>query len=269
MNNLSAFIKECHSQLINGKDRESEIARRYLLNDRKLLDKSLKCHTIGYCRNDCKIPDPIRFYGTYDKNESERWNISRKIRGRIIVPIFDEFGEVVAFATRVPTTEPGNPWWNLPSPFKKGNHLFLLDKARREVFAKNKIYIVEGYADAYMLYQHGVKNVVAIMGTALSLRKVGLIARYCNNVCLCFDTDENDSGGKAKRLSTVILQKFNFCDEISVIDTLPMKEDPASFVSENGIDKFLAMERILDEEEIQKICVEVMNGNNKALIDAK
>jgi len=269
MQELSTFVKECHSQLITGKDRESEIARRYLLHDRKLLEESLKCHTIGYCRNDFKIPDPIRFYGTIHKEEDERWNISRKIRGRIIVPIFSEFGEVVAFATRVPTTEPGNPWWNLPTPFKKGNHLFMLDKARRFIFKENKIYVVEGYIDAFILFQHGIRNVVAIMGTAYTLRKVGLTARYCNNVCLCFDTDANDSGDKAKRLSTVILQKYNFCDEISVIDSLPVKEDPASFVSQHGVEKFLEMERVLDDIEIQKIYAEVIMGNNKGLIDAK
>jgi len=269
MSELLEFIQHCHKDLINESDQEIEEARKYLLDDRKLLERSWKYHTIGYCKNDFDFPDSIRFYGTaHETADEDRWDITRRIRGRIIVPIFTEFGEIEAFATRVPTTEPGNPWWNLPSPFKKGNSVFLLDKARKDIFAKNKVYIVEGYIDALILFQHGLQNVVAIMGTAYTLRKVGLTARYCNNVCLCFDSDPNESGKKAKLLSTAILEKYSFCESISTIDALPMKDDPASFVVKEGIAKFLEMERVFDESEIAKICLEV-SRKNKRLIDAK
>ena len=269
MSDLSKFIDHCHKELLIGKDREVELARRYLFDDRKLIENSLIHHKIGYCSSELVLPDPIRYYGTIDKNPNERWNISRYINGRIIVPIYSEFGELSAFATRVPTVEPGNPWWNLPSPFKKGNFLFLLDKARKEIFKQNKIYVVEGYIDALMLFQHGITNVVGLMGTAYTLRKVALTTRYCNNVCLCFDTDENKAGEKAKKMSTVVLQKYNFCDSISVVDTLPMKEDPASFVAKNGTQPFLKMERNLSESEINKICMEVSKGLTKEMLYAK
>ena len=269
MSDLSQFMMDCHHTLMNDKDRVVEEARNYLLKDRKLLENNLKCHIIGYCKSDSKIPDSVRYFGTLHKPKKERWDISRNIRGRIIVPICSEFGEVVAFATRVPTTEPGNPWWNLPSPFKKGNCLYLLNKARKAIYDKNKVYVVEGYADALILYQHGIENVVAVMGTAYTLRKIGLTARYCNNVCLCFDSDTNGAGTKAKFLSIALLQKYNFCNSISVIDSLPLKEDPASFVANEGVEKFLKMERELDELEIQKICINVASGNNSKLLYAK
>ncbi|MFA7219431.1 MAG: toprim domain-containing protein [Synergistaceae bacterium] len=269
MSDLLQFVQDCHSELINGTDQEIEEARQYLKNDRKILEESLKCHTIGYCKKDFDIPDLIRFYGTANKPKEEKWDISRRIKGRIIVPIFSEFGKVVAFATRVPTTEPGNPWWNLPSPFQKGNYLFLMDKARKHIYEKNKVYIVEGYIDAITLFQSGLKNVVAVMGTAYTLRKVGMTARYCNNVCLCFDTDPNGSGQKAKFMATAILNKYAFCESISTIDALPMKEDPASFVSINGLSEFLKMERVMDENEIIKIYSEVSKGRGGKLIDAK
>lgn len=269
MSDLSGFISHCNDILLNDQDREAVNAKHYLINDRNLFEESLKCHLIGYCKSDTTIPDPIRFYGTAHKPTSERWDISRYVKGRIIVPIYSEFGEVVAIATRVPTTEPGHPWWNLPSPFKKGNHLFQLNKARETMFKKNKVYIVEGYMDSFVLYQYGLKNVVAVMGTAYTLRKISLTARYCNNVCLCFDIDQNESGTKAKMMATAMLQKYNFCESISVIDDLPMKEDPASFVTANGIAPFLEMERVLDEEEIQRICRTISKSGKSRLLDAK
>jgi DNA primase catalytic core len=268
MSDLLQFIKHCHNELVNGTGKEFDQARKYLIEDRKLIEKSWKYHTIGYCQRGFDLPDHIRYYGSINETE-DKWDISRRIRGRIIVPIFSEFREVVAFATRVPTTEPGNPWWNLPKPFQKGNHLFLLDKARKEVYKKNKIYIVEGYIDALVLYQQGLQNVVAVMGTAYTLRKIGLTARYCNNVCLCFDSDPNEAGTKAKLLSIAMLAKYSFCESISTIDTLPLGEDPASYVGQNGLGKFLEMERILDEEEISKIQRHVSKGLGNRLLDAK
>jgi DNA primase catalytic core len=269
MSDLLRFVQHCNKDLINGSGQGIEEARQYLLKDRNLLEKGWECHTIGYCRNDFDIPDPIRYYGTAHKVVDERWDITRHIRGRIIVPIFSEFGDVVAFATRKPTTEPGHPWWNLPNPFQKGNHLFLLDKARKEIYKKNKVYIVEGYVDGLVLFEQGLKNVVAVMGTAYTLRKIGLTARYSNNVCLCFDSDPNESGTKAKRMSTATLSKYSFCESISTIDTLPISEDPASFVGKEGIVRFLEMERVMDDEEIARICLEVAKGNSGRLLDAK
>ena len=260
MSDLSEFVKECNNALLLGTDREVKIAREYLIDERKLLENSWKSHIIGYCRTGFNIPDPVRFYGSTEKPDG-KWDISRYIQGKIIVPVLSEFGEVIAFATRSPTSEPGNSWWNLPSPFKKGNHLFLLDKARKTIFEKNKVYVVEGYMDALVLFQQGLRNVVGIMGTAFTLRKISLIARYCNNVCLCFDTDENESGDKGKKIAVAMLKKYDFCEDISTI-RLPLKIDPDIFVSKEGLDAFLNLEKNLTPIDIQKLCQEVVQGKN-------
>lgn len=269
MSQILEFIQSCNENLINGSGSDIDIARDYLRDERSLVENTWKVHQIGYCDSSISIPEQVRYFGTYDKTDKERWDLSRRIRGRLIVPIYSEFGKIEAFATRVPTTEPGNPWWNLPDPFKKGNILFLLDKARKEIFRTNKVYIVEGYIDALMLFQAGLKNVVAVMGTAYTLRKIGLTARYCNNVCLCFDSDENGSGTKAKMNAATILDKYSFCETITTIDELPLNDDPASFVSKHGIDKFLSMERVMGEEEIAKIRILVAKGLNNGLLNAK
>lgn len=246
---LSNFINGCHSNLTNDKDDEIGIAKAYLA-DRQITNESIAVHQIGYCYEGENIPDEIRRYG---KDASSECDYSYRIRGKLIVPVFSEFGEPVGFATRTPSFEKGNKWWNLPKPFHKGNHLYLMDKARKVIFEENKVYIVEGYVDAISLYQHGIKNVVALMGTALTIRKIGLIARYCDNVCLCLDKDENQSGQKAQEVSIMTLNRFSFCDDISSIDGLPMKEDPASYLMNHDLQDLLSLERIIKPTEIQKI----------------
>lgn len=250
---LLEFILECHNNLVKGENREAVVALEYLTK-RNLLEQSIVTHKIGYCSSMTTLPDSIRFFGQEFSEEKKKWDMSSFIRGRIIVPIFSEFNKAVGFATRVPSTLPGNTWWNVP--FKKSNHIYLLNKTRKEVFGQNKIYLVEGYMDALILYQSGMKNVGCIMGTALASRKIGLIARYCSNVCLCFDTDKNEAGQKAQKSAIAILKKFDFCDKISVIDNLPIGEDPDVFVMKYGLEPFLFNERVLKAIEIKKICKE-------------
>jgi DNA primase len=232
---------------MNGKN--SNKPREFLLKTRALNEESLVKHKVGFCPWGVTIDPNVRFFGENLEDPDKRdWQYN--IWGRIVVPICDEFGRIISLATKKPEVGK-NPWWNLP--FVKGNSLFLIDKARKEMFVKNKVYVVEGYLDAIMLYQHGLRNVVAIMGTALTTRKVALISRYCNNICFCFDVDENRSGQKASDTSILLTNKYAFCDEISVIDTIPVGSDPDSYVKENGITKYLNHERILNDNDIKKI----------------
>lgn len=251
---LADFILECHNNLVKGDSRETGVALEYLAK-RNLLENSMITHNIGYCSNTTSLPDFIRFFGQESNEENKKWDMSSFIRGRVIVPIYSEFNKAVGFATRAPSTLPGNTWWNVP--FKKSNHIFMLNTTRKEVYKQNKIFLVEGYMDALTLYQQGIKNVGCIMGTALATRKIGLIARYCNNVCLCFDTDKNQAGQNAQKMAIVILKKFDFCEKISVIDNLPIGEDPDVFVIKHGADDFLSKERILKVSEIKRICKEI------------
>ena len=256
---LSNFINECHKNLVNDKNDEIQTSIDYL-HGRKITDESIEIHQIGYCYNDANIPDVIRRYG---KEEGSTCDYSYRICGKIIIPVFSEFGEPVGLATRTPSFEAGHKWWNLPKPFHKGNHLYLMDKARKTTFEENKIYIVEGYVDAISLYQNGIKNVGGLMGTALTIRKIGLISRYCNNVCLCLDRDENDAGQKAQEVSIITLNRFAFCENLSSIDDLPLKEDPASYLMNHSLHDFLRLERNIKPSEIQKIIKKAKYRNLK------
>jgi len=260
MSHLNQFVQQCHQNLLNGKKSEIVKARDYLAK-RNLQDKSILLHNIGYCDYDSKIPNEIAFYGKseQDIDINGKGGYSYFIRGRVIIPIHAEFGAIVGFATRKPSFEPGNTWWNLSRPFYKGNHLFLLDKSRKDIFENNKIYLVEGYIDAIILYQEGLKGVVGLMGTNLSPRQVGLLARYCSNICLCLDADANNSGQKAQGKAIYSLKKFDFHESISAIEGLPIGEDPDVFVSKNGVSELLKLERTMKDAEINKIYREHMS----------
>jgi DNA primase len=245
MNSLQEFAKACHERLLHGEG--SGKPRQYLLKTRSLTEQTLIEHNIGYCPWGTTIDPNVRFFGE-DLNDNDKRDWQYSIWGRIVVPICDEFGNVVSLATKKPSTEK-NPWWNLP--FVKGNALFLMDKARDSMYSNNRVYVVEGYIDALTLYQNGLTNVVALMGTALTTRKLALIARYCNNVCFCFDVDENKSGQKASDTSIMLVNKYSFCDDISVIDSIPVGNDPDSYVKEFGIKKYLEHEKVLYEKDIR------------------
>ena len=254
MSHLHHFSQQCHENLVNGKSSEIQEAKDYL-SKRNVKTESIILHSIGYCGYNDPIPDEINFFGKDKQNISinGKGGYSYFIRGRIVIPIYSEFGHMVGFATRKPSFEPGNTWWNISKPFQKSNHLFLLDKARKTIFNTDKIYLVEGYIDAIILYQEGLKGVVGLMGTNLSPRQVGLIARYCSNICLCLDVDKNLAGQKAQGKSIYSLKRFDFFDSISVIEDIPVGEDPDVFVSKNGLSELLKRERKMSSSEIIKI----------------
>jgi len=258
-NHLLLFIDECHKTLLEESCGEVRDARKYL-QKRNLSKESIIIHKIGYCPIDTKIPNEIKFYGR-DMGDPSDNGYSYFINGRLIVPVFSEFGKNAWFATRKPTFDKGETWWNLPKPFHKGNHLFLLDKTRKNIFENNKIYVVEGYMDALLLYQEGLPSVVGLMGTHLSPRKIGLISRYCNDICLCLDVDENQSGQKALEKAIYTLKEFGFYESLSVIDQLPIGEDPDEYVVKNGLKKFMSLEKKLSNTEIKNICKQFVLGN--------
>jgi DNA primase len=251
---VNNFIKQCNSNLVNDKPSD---AIDYLTS-RQVNEESIITHQIGYCYPDQELPDAIKYFGReYDSNTDSGY--SYFIQDKLILPICGEFGDVPGFATRTPSHESGNTWWNAPNPFKKGNHLFLLNKSRQQIFKENKVYVVEGYMDAIIAFQSGLKNVVALMGTALTSRKIGLIARYCDNICLALDVDENEAGQKATAKSIYIINEFNLFKSISVVD-IPVKSDPASFLMKHELNEFLELERVMTEKDIFTICKKMRKG---------
>lgn len=154
-------------------------------------------------------------------------------RGRVIFPIHDLGGTVVAFGGRVitPVEEHVPKYLNSPeSPiYHKGDLLFGLRWSRAPIRREQVALVVEGYVDYVSLASHGVENVVAPLGTAMTQAQAELLARYAPRVVLLYDSDS--AGLKATFRSADELLKAGV--EVLVV-TLPEGEDPDSVVQRGG-----------------------------------
>ncbi len=155
-------------------------------------------------------------------------------RGRLIFPIYDLSGQIVAFAGRV--LDDNKPKYiNSPeSPiYHKGGVLFGLYQARQAMRQSGEVLVVEGYFDQLALCRAGFPQVVATCGTALTVDHVRILKRYVQRVVLLFDQDT--AGRKATFKAMTVLQEGGL--PAAVIE-LPGGDDPDSFVQREGAEAF-------------------------------
>ena len=226
------------------KSEEGEIARDYLLK-RNIKPQSQKIFGLGFALNgwdgfvnhaqEKKLDlEDARLLGLIDSKDGGKYY--DKYRGRIIFPIFSPNGRVIAFGGRVFQGEENiAKYLNSPEStiYLKRKSLYGLYHSKDEIRKLNKAIMVEGYMDLIALYQHGIKNVVASSGTALTDDQVRLLSRYTKSVVVIFDADE--AGTKAAMRSIEILLKQDF--DVNVL-SLPQGEDPDSFINQFGKDHF-------------------------------
>ncbi|GIK22716.1 MAG: DNA primase [Ignavibacteriaceae bacterium] len=225
-------------------DQEGEAAREYFKN-RNLKIQTIRAFGLGYTINGYenlvnflkeKSIDLERALQLGLIGQFKDGRIYDKLPGRIIFPIFSPNGRVVAFAGRkLREEDTGGKYINSPESliYVKGRILYGLSHAKDDIRKLDKAIIVEGYMDLISLYQAGIKNVVAVSGTALTDDQAQLLSRYTKNVVLLFDADA--AGIKASMRSIEILLKRNFDVKIS---TLPKDEDPDSYVNKFGREAF-------------------------------
>lgn len=158
---------------------------------------------------------------------------------RIIFPLWDPNGRVVAFSGRIYEKSNINKYLNTKETpiFKKGNIIYNYHKARDAARREKKILIMEGFMDVIRAYTIEVKNVVALMGTAMTHEQANLIKRLSNNIILCFDGD--DAGRHATLSNGEELLKAGI-ENIKVIE-LNNNDDPDTYILNNGKDKFIAL----------------------------
>ncbi|MFO7526318.1 MAG: DNA primase, partial [Ignavibacteriaceae bacterium] len=225
-------------------DSEGEVARQYFQN-RNIKPQTLRAFGLGYALNgwenlinflkqkNINLEKALQL-GLIGRNNDGR--VFDKLAGRIIFPIFSPNGRVVAFAGRTLGNEAkGAKYINSPESiiYVKGRILYGLSHAKDEIRRVNKAILVEGYMDLISLYQSGIKNVVAVSGTALTDDQAQLLSRYTKNVVLIFDSDT--AGINASMRSIEILLKKDF--DIKIV-SLPKGEDPDSYVQKFGKDEF-------------------------------
>ncbi|MCI9062621.1 MULTISPECIES: DNA primase [Romboutsia] len=170
--------------------------------------------------------------------KSETKKIYDKFRNRVMFPIFDYRGNVIGFGGRV-LDDSLPKYLNSPDTliFNKRQNLYGLNFARKEIKDRSVI-LVEGYMDLISLYQYGIKNVVATLGTALTDGQGSLIKRYADTAIISYDSDE--AGIKATLRAIEILNKLDI--NVKVLNLKECK-DPDEFIRKYGVVEF--------EKEIQ------------------
>ena len=172
--------------------------------------------------------------GLADKNN---YGLNDLYRNRIMFPLWDLKGKVVGFSGRIFNDENAPKYINSRETeiFKKGELLYNYHRARNECRRKNEVIIMEGFMDVICAYTHGITNVVAAMGTAITSANAHLISRMAKNIILCFDGD--DAGILAANACTNELLKLDVFPNIVVLDKTKGK-DPDEYIRNNGIEAF-------------------------------
>ncbi|MGV8122244.1 MAG: DNA primase [Candidatus Xenobiia bacterium LiM19] len=159
------------------------------------------------------------------------------MRNRIIIPIQDMQGRFIALGGRIFNNDEPNAPKYLNSPetelFSKGRILFGLYQAKKAISREDRAIVVEGYMDMIALYQGGIHNVVASMGTSLSGEQARMLKKFCSECVLAYDAD-----GAGRLATTRGVEIFEEADITPRILMLPQGEDPDSFIRRSSAKSF-------------------------------
>lgn len=220
---------------------EGRRARAYLEN-RGITPTTIEAFGLGFAPRGSRLQDEILRLG-FDAEDgltcgllvrNDRGEAYDKFRDRIIFPIRDLTGKVIAFGGRA-LADFGPKYLNSPETplYHKSHHLYGLDLAREEIRRRNFSILVEGYFDCVAPHQFGFRNVVASLGTSLTENQVKILGRYSPKVVINFDPD---AAGIAAVVRSIDL--FGQAGmQVNVVE-LPAGSDPDSFLRQEGPDGY-------------------------------
>lgn len=161
-------------------------------------------------------------------------------RGRLMFPIFNPSGKVIAFAGRVLGNQKAAKYINSAQTkvYNKSKVLYGINFAKNDIRKSDEVILVEGYTDVISLQQYGIQNVVASSGTSLTPQQMKLLHRYGETIVMIYDSDS--AGQKAMKRGINIALREGM--EVNLLE-LPEGEDPDSFVRQFGKESFLEMKR--------------------------
>lgn len=234
-----------------------EEARAYL-HSRGLTDEVIRAFQLGLAPAEQNMLFQ-KLSGQYDEasllqsglfNPSDHNLIYDAFQGRIIFPLMDEYGRVVAFSGRVWTEADRDnkqlaKYKNSRSTaiFNKSYELYHLDKAKAVIKKQREVYLMEGFLDVIAAHRAGIDNAVASMGTALTREHVGHLAKFCKKIILTYDGDKAGQAATMKALDE--LQDF----QVEIV-SLPDNMDPDEFLQKNSEE---ALQEVLTKSRISHV----------------
>ncbi|MBF0387138.1 MAG: DNA primase [Candidatus Omnitrophica bacterium] len=239
-----AVVEYYHRNLVAGKEPEVKLARDYLKSRSIDLD-CVKRFRIGYAydawdgaaaelRQKGFSAEEILKSGLVVPREKSQGYYDR-FRGRVIFPIFDYRDRALAFGARALKKDDKAKYINSPETvlYTKGQHLYGLNWAKDAIVREDAVIVVEGYMDLIRPVLAGIGNVVASLGTALTVDHVRLIRRYTRNIIMLFDMDTAGQAATLRSLDTLLEEDMNVR-----VAALADDEDPDSFILKDGAEAF-------------------------------
>ena len=220
---------------------DAKAALSYFTDNRQLSVATIKHFGLGYAPNsfDAFSKYMLAKGYTYDElvagflcGKSDRGTYYDTFRNRVMFPIIDVSGNVIAFGGRV--MDDSKPKYKNSSDtpvFKKLRNLFALNFARHD--CENSLILCEGYMDVIALHSVGITNAVATLGTAITSEQARVMSRYTKRVIISYDSDE--AGTKAALRAMKLLEEVGL--EVSVL-SVPGAKDPDEYIKKFGVDKF-------------------------------
>ena len=216
------------------------------LHERGLSDELIAEFQLGYAPqaeilqaffHEKKLDDyqTLRKSGLFSEREGE--DLAERFNDRIMFPIRDQTGSIIAFSGRLLTPDKKLPKY-LNSPegilFNKRKVLFNFDKAKKSISHESKVYLFEGFMDVLAAWRAGIKNGVASMGTSLTSEQIYLLEQTASKLYICYDGDLPGRKATKRALELIApLSKF----ELGAI-LLPEKLDPDEYVRKYGPENF-------------------------------
>ncbi len=233
-----------HTILLSDKSVQARQAREYLKKREVGLDTVRRFHVgfaphswdalLSYLRQEGISLGLMEKAGLIIPRENGQGYYDR-FRNRIIFPIFDTRAHCRAFGARAMEDNEGAKYINSPETiiYTKGHHMYGFHLAKQAIAEEDFVIIVEGYVDCLIPHQAGVQNIVASLGTALTVEQIRLLRRYTPRVVMLFDMDPAGEAAMMRSLDTLIEEGM----EVKVA-VLEEGEDPDSFVRRYGVDPF-------------------------------
>ncbi len=212
------------------------------LRSRGISNDSVAKFRIGYAKDEWRsllnflvakkyTPEDIEKVGLIIKSEKGFYD---RFRGRIMFPISDRQGRIIAFSGRMyPPTQDERVAKYVNSPetilYNKSLALYGYDKAKQSILKSKRAVVVEGQMDLVLAHQAGTTETVAVSGTALTDQHLSLIKRFCDVIILCFDSDAAGINAVSKSTEKALAQGF----DVRAVH-LPMGMDPADMIREDS-----------------------------------
>ena len=219
-------------------------AMNYLAGTRKLSPVIIKRFGLGYAPNDFfALTNHMKKLGFSEQEliegflcgKSQKGNLYDYFRNRVIFPIIDVTGNVIAFGGRVMDDSKPKYLNSSDTPgFKKSKNLFALNYAKNH--CSEQIILCEGYMDVIALHAAGVENAVATLGTALTSEQARMLTKYTKKVILLYDSDE--AGQRATDRAIQILNEVGL--DVRILK-LNGAKDPDEYIKKFGAERFKAL----------------------------